>query len=151
MSVEISPATRTSPVVTSVSHATRLFGSSASIASRTASEIWSASLSGCPSVTDSEEKRYRLDMPAEDTPRSFTPRAEKLRDTIADRGRKFLFRPRAQHLVVAIARKDQRVIRRRGESGSLSPHLVHDDEVEVLGLELAASRGFKLLRLGREP
>ena len=48
---------KASPVVTSVSHATRPYGSTARIASRTASEIWSASLSGCPSVTDSEENR----------------------------------------------------------------------------------------------
>src|SRR3990170_1210625 len=54
VSVEISPATTTSPVVTSVSHATRPLGSSARTASSTASEIWSAILSGWPSVTDSE-------------------------------------------------------------------------------------------------
>src|SRR5438128_6639684 len=53
-SVVISPATTTSPVVISVSQATRLFGSFASAASRTESEIWSAILSGWPSVTDSE-------------------------------------------------------------------------------------------------
>jgi hypothetical protein len=53
----ISPATTTRPVVTSVSQATRLIGSSASAASRIVSEIWSAILSGCPSVTDSEVKR----------------------------------------------------------------------------------------------
>src|SRR5438132_13463202 len=52
--VEISPATTTRPVVRSVSHATRPWGSSAMMASRTASEIWSAILSGWPSVTDSE-------------------------------------------------------------------------------------------------
>src|ERR671934_1276532 len=55
--VVISPATTTRPVVISVSDATRPFGSSASTASRTVSEIWSATLSGCPSVTDSEVKR----------------------------------------------------------------------------------------------
>ena len=54
VSVVISPATTTRPVVISVSHATRPFGSSLSTASRTESEIWSAILSGCPSVTDSE-------------------------------------------------------------------------------------------------
>src|SRR5262245_56826466 len=54
--VEISPPTIASPVVTNVSQATRLCGSSASMASRTASEIWSAILSGWPSVTDSEVK-----------------------------------------------------------------------------------------------
>ena len=41
----------------SVSQATRPFGSSASTASSTVSEIWSAILSGWPSVTDSEVKR----------------------------------------------------------------------------------------------
>src|SRR5262245_33715089 len=47
------------PVVTSVSQATRLPGSCAISVSRTASEIWSAILSGCPSVTDSDVKRCR--------------------------------------------------------------------------------------------
>src|SRR6266516_677117 len=57
VSVEISPATTTSPVVISVSQATRPSGSLPSTASRTESEIWSATLSGWPSVTDSEVKR----------------------------------------------------------------------------------------------
>src|SRR5881296_2159976 len=52
--VVISPATRTTPVVTSVSIATRDSGSWERTASRTPSEIWSAILSGCPSVTDSD-------------------------------------------------------------------------------------------------
>src|SRR5438067_2909932 len=56
--VVISPATTTSPVAVRVSQATRLNGSSARQASSTASEIWSAILSGCPSVTDSDVKRY---------------------------------------------------------------------------------------------
>src|SRR4051794_3707374 len=54
--VVTSPATTTRPVVSSVSTATRLFGSCRSISSRTESLIWSAILSGCPSVTDSEVK-----------------------------------------------------------------------------------------------
>ena len=41
----------------SVSQATRLSGSFASAASRTESEIWSAILSGWPSVTDSDVNR----------------------------------------------------------------------------------------------
>src|SRR6266498_5723408 len=45
------------PVVTSVSHATRPIGSSRRTASKIASEIWSAILSGCPSVTDSDVKK----------------------------------------------------------------------------------------------
>ena len=58
--VEISPATTTRPVVSSVSQATRPWGSSSKMASRMASEIWSAILSGWPSVTDSEVKRELL-------------------------------------------------------------------------------------------
>src|SRR4051812_37631803 len=57
VSVVISPATTTRPVVISVSHATRPYGSSRSTASSTESEIWSAILSGWPSVTDSDVKR----------------------------------------------------------------------------------------------
>src|SRR5215211_7224288 len=56
--VVISPATTTRPVVTSVSQATLLMGSSARAASSMVSEIWSAILSGWPSVTDSEVKRW---------------------------------------------------------------------------------------------
>src|SRR5215210_6723921 len=60
VSVEISPETTTRPVFTSVSQATRPVGSSAMTASSTPSEIWSATLSGWPSVTDSEVNRYSL-------------------------------------------------------------------------------------------
>ena len=49
----ISPAMTTMSFLTSVSQATRLSGSCASIASRTASEMRSATLSGWPVVTDS--------------------------------------------------------------------------------------------------
>src|SRR5207247_10477161 len=49
-----SPAMTATPVVTSVSQATRPFGSCFMTSSRTASEIWSAILSGWPSVTDSD-------------------------------------------------------------------------------------------------
>src|SRR5216684_3322290 len=55
--VVISPATTATPVVTSVSQATRPFGSCFMTSSRTASEIWSAILSGWPSVTDSDVNR----------------------------------------------------------------------------------------------
>src|SRR5688500_15455862 len=47
------------PVVSNVSHATRPAGSSARMASRTVSLIWSAILSGWPSVTLSEVKVQR--------------------------------------------------------------------------------------------
>src|SRR5258708_16884046 len=55
--VVISPATTATPVVTSVSQATRPLGSCFITSSRTASEIWSAILSGWPSVTDSDVNR----------------------------------------------------------------------------------------------
>ena len=70
--VEISPATTTRPVVISVSQATRPVGSSRRISSRMASEIWSAILSGWPSVTDSDVNRYRFATCV--PPRKFAPR-----------------------------------------------------------------------------
>src|SRR5579863_4973717 len=60
--VVISPATITTPVLTRVSQATRPRGSAAMMASSTASEIWSATLSGCPSETDSEVNEKLLFM-----------------------------------------------------------------------------------------
>ena len=57
--VVTSPATWTWPVVIMVSTATLLSGSSLIIASRMASLIWSAILSGWPSVTDSEVNSRR--------------------------------------------------------------------------------------------
>src|SRR5258708_33444602 len=58
--VVISPASTTRLSLTSVSAATRERGSWARIASSTASEIWSATLSGWPSDPDSERKRKSL-------------------------------------------------------------------------------------------
>src|SRR5262249_21160014 len=57
--VVISPATTTRSVVTRVSQATRLLGSASRQKSRTASLIWSATLSGWPMETDSLVNRYR--------------------------------------------------------------------------------------------
>src|ERR1700681_1878614 len=59
--VVTSPITTHRPFVMAVSHATRAWGSWASMPSRTASETWSQTLSGCPSVTDSEVKRNDFD------------------------------------------------------------------------------------------
>src|SRR6266566_1710058 len=58
--VVISPETTASPVVTNVSQPTRPIGSCFITSSNTASEIWSAILSGWPSVTDSEVNRKFL-------------------------------------------------------------------------------------------
>src|SRR6478609_9183867 len=60
--IVISPATTAMFDFTSVSHATRLFLSSVRHASRMLSEMRSATLSGCPSPTDSEEKTKELAM-----------------------------------------------------------------------------------------
>src|SRR5262245_39665092 len=57
--VVTSPATTTRSVVTRVSQATRLVGSALRQWSRTASLIWSATLSGWPSDTDSLVNSYR--------------------------------------------------------------------------------------------
>src|SRR5438309_3382598 len=57
--VVISPATTTRSVVTRISQATRLVGSALRQKSRTASLIWSATLSGWPIETDSLVKRNR--------------------------------------------------------------------------------------------
>ncbi|MCY1552834.1 hypothetical protein D9M68_892580 [compost metagenome] len=56
-SPRISPAITTRLVVVRVSHATRASGSLDRNRSTTASEIWSATLSGWPSETLSEVKR----------------------------------------------------------------------------------------------
>src|SRR5580698_1755186 len=58
--VVISPETTQIPVVIRTSQATRPVGSSFRTASSTESEIWSAILSGCPSVTDSDVKICRI-------------------------------------------------------------------------------------------
>src|SRR5665647_1847319 len=62
-SVVTSPATTTSPVVTRVSTATRLLGSWVSNSSSTESAIESATLSGWPSVTDSDVNRRGTALP----------------------------------------------------------------------------------------
>src|SRR5512139_2777373 len=62
--VVISPAMTHRPVVNSVSHATRACLSWVRIASSTASDTWSAILSGCPSDTDSDVKMKSFCMTA---------------------------------------------------------------------------------------
>src|SRR4029077_11338479 len=59
--VVTSPMTTHRPLVIAVSHATRACGSWASIPSSTASETWSHTLSGWPSVTDSDVSRNERD------------------------------------------------------------------------------------------
>src|SRR5437588_11646036 len=56
--VVTSPITHRKSLVTAVSQATRAAGSWTRMASRIASETWSQTLSGWPSVTDSEVSGY---------------------------------------------------------------------------------------------
>src|SRR4051794_31924460 len=157
------------PVVTSVSQATRPLGSSSKMASRTASEIWSASLSGCPSVTDSEVNRYRCAMiagvyrpPPHATPGHRIPDSrtagrplgtggEELGDAVEDRAGQLGLGPGPERLVVAGRRQDHRVVRLAAEPGPGAAHLVDHDEVEALRLELASPGGLEALGLGGEP
>src|ERR1700736_1688575 len=59
--VVTSPMTTHKPLVIAVSQATRALGSCPSIPSSTESETWSQTLSGWPSVTDSEVRRNEVD------------------------------------------------------------------------------------------
>src|ERR1051325_6351495 len=93
--VVISPPITTTFDFTKVSHATRLCLSVARHASSTASEIVSATLSGWPSPTDSEEKMYVSITLQKKSPR----RSRAVRDLDRYAGR----RPaRAVHQVVEI-------------------------------------------------
>ena len=55
-----SPDKTTCPVVTNVSQATFEFGSKARKLSKIPSLIWSETLSGCPSLTDSDVNKYDI-------------------------------------------------------------------------------------------
>src|SRR6185503_8133351 len=149
--VEISPATMTRPVVTSVSHATRHSGSIARIASRTASEIRSASLSGWPSVTDSEENRYARLIAGEHSSGSRRPpsaaclRGEQLGQPVADRRRELAFGPLAHPDVLAVGGQDRRAVGVRAEPGALSAHLIGHQELHALAPQLLAPRRLDIL------
>src|SRR5918912_4400931 len=130
--VVISPATTTRPVVISVSHATRLAGSRASAASSTASEIWSAILSGCPSVTDSDVKRKLRAATGEGgypTPlRRLQVRHERLDAAVA--------RPeqeqRAERPEVRLDVRRQLLVRELREAGERRQRVLRVDEQEAL-------------------
>src|SRR6266498_3547441 len=153
----------TRPVVRSVSQATRPLGSSARTASRIASEIWSASLSGCPSMTDSEVKRYRRpmtrriiysgsDAEAASRPRlsSHGQRFQKPSQPVADRPGKFDLGPVPRLHVVPSGRQDGRPVRLRAESRTGSTHLVGHQQIEVLLGELAAPLAHDVVGFGGE-
>src|SRR3989339_1587569 len=62
--VVISPVTTINPIPAITSQATLAYGSFFKILSKTESAIWSQTLSGWPSVTDSEVKKIRVDINA---------------------------------------------------------------------------------------
>src|SRR4029079_908865 len=88
--VVISPAMTTSPVLHSVSAATRENLSCARMASSTASEIWSAPLSGWPADTDSDvNKNELLIFSTSYLIRVLTSRAQRLTERFAIQIREF--------------------------------------------------------------
>ena len=149
----ISPATTHRPVVSSVSQATRPFGSSARMASSTESLIWSAILSGWPSVTLSEVKVQR------DTGCAPVVAASRVGDGVRDRstttsriepGRSSACR-RGRRSTGSASRPQQR----NGVGVVLEAHagrgdVVGDDQVEVLGAELGGGVGDEIVGLGGE-
>src|SRR5918996_1905064 len=152
--VVISPETMTRPVVTRVSHATLEPSSTRSIASRIASEILSASLSGCPSVTDSDEKRYedalmsRASLAAGSDARP--ARLEERRQAAADRLGQLGLGPSPKRNVVAPRLEQHRLVRLRAEARSLPAHLIHHDEVEALRRQLLPAGRLQVVGLGGE-
>src|SRR5947209_6841782 len=144
--VVISPATTTSPVVSSVSHATRDLGSCSSRASRMASDTWSAILSGWPSVTDSEVKVQRvmgeLLLSALCQPR---------RGGVEDGGRDLALAAQGHVDRRAVDSDDENFVGVVLEPGSGGGHVVGHDEIEVLAPKLVFGLAGYVERLGREP
>src|SRR5690349_24250296 len=144
-SVEISPETTAMPVLTSVSQATRPPGSSPMIASRTPSEIWSATLSGCPSVTDSDVKRYSP------SASGFEVMAGKTRGNLCSAGRSVL--------APAVARAGDEIDDQRNPLHFVGiPHPVLQvvgpvaaDQLAVVDLDREPRRAFPYLGRVEEP
>src|SRR4029434_6646900 len=125
------------PVVSNVSHATRPDGSSARIESRTASEIWSAILSGWPSVTDSEVKVQRLTAfaPGRLVGRVSSSAGAEGDDGIEHRRGHDPFFSQADILRERLAEHHD-LVRVVLEARAGRGDVVRDDEVEVLAAEL---------------
>src|SRR5882672_7060619 len=110
--VVISPPTITIPVLQNVSHATRDVGSCARQASSTESLTASQILSGWPSVTDSDVKRYRL-MAAGDTIMTGRPAHQARSSSMAGGARALRYRrARHQYAEHPVAADDRQLHRR---------------------------------------
>src|SRR4051812_16529259 len=154
-----SPEMWTWPVVIIVSTATRLSGSSLSMASRTASLIWSAILSGCPSVTDSDvNKRRDMGLPgavlgagrAVDNGGSLSvegrePRHHEVPHDVAQR----VLAAKRHIGRAAVRAEDHRGVVRGVECAPLAD-LVDDQQVTPFGGELGPAVGQRILGLGSE-
>src|SRR5882672_2553336 len=73
------------------------------------------------------------------------------RDPVADRVGQLELRPGPKRLVNSGGGQEHRVVRVGAESRSLAPDFVHDDEIEMLRLELASSRCLEVVGLCGEP
>src|SRR4051794_38780286 len=143
------------PVVTKVSQATRLIGSCSSMASRIESEIWSAILSGWPSVTDSLVKVQLVTTspvpvgPIGSTlqPLAASPRHHGVEHRVGNRS---LVAER-YIMVHAGGVEDHHLVGVALEAGTGHRHVVGDDQIEALALELGPRVGHQVLGFGCEP
>src|SRR3954470_1014239 len=128
------------PVVIMVSTATRLFGSSASMASRIESLIWSQILSGWPSVTDSEVKRRSAEVTngLSDRERGTGGSRHHVEDTGGDR---LLVALSLGHVTSGCVQHDHRVVVAGEGFGPADP--VDDEEVDALALPLGNGQSEK--------
>ena len=113
--------------MTSVSQATRPTGSSRSTASSTASEIWSAILSGWPSVTDSEVKKCLPVWSMESTPlKRLGSRGSRIGETsIKAPGRQRI--PKKRNTLRPYARRSQALEPLDGGLGAARVLLEHEE------------------------
>src|SRR3954452_10714708 len=141
--VVISPATTTSPVVRRVSHATRDAGSCSSRASRMASDTWSAILSGCPSVTDSEVNVHFVTASSLLVIGSVDGRRR------VEHGHGHLPLVGERHMPLEVSgADDQHLVRVVLEPHARRRDVVGDDEVELLALQLGTCLRDHIKRLG---
>src|SRR5687767_10956560 len=117
-----------------------------------ASEIRSASLSGWPSVTDSDEKRYdplirRSLAGGSDARRS---RIEQRRDPVEDGPGQLPLGPPAERHIPGGAQQHG-LVGVGTEAGALAAHEVDHHEVEAFRVELPAAGPLEILGLGGEP
>src|SRR5213078_1954948 len=144
------------PVVTSVSQATRACESSSRMASSTASEIWSAILSGCPSVTDSEVNVCSVMVAASLAGRP--PRALATPRLVAESGRHLVGHRLGHrrlggegHVAPApVAGQERDRVGVVLEADALGGDVVGHDQVEVLGPQLLLGVGQQGVGLGCE-